>query len=62
MPTGPKHTRSYDLGHPDGSIEQVCEDCRCMIGDDHNDSDSLSAYEAEDIYMSSGMDKDDDFR
>jgi len=33
-----------------------------MIGDDHNDSDSLSAYEAEDIYMSSGMDKDDDFR
>ncbi|AIY01605.1 hypothetical protein ART_2006 [Arthrobacter sp. PAMC 25486] len=39
-----------------------------MIGEDHESgedgplSDSLSASEAEDIWLSSGMDKDYDFR
>lgn len=62
MPTGPKHIHSYDLRHPDGREEHVEEDCRCTIGEDHDDSDALSPWEAEDIYMSSGMDEDYDFR
>lgn len=36
--------------------------CRCTIGDDHDDGDMLSASEAEDIWLSSGMDPDYDFR
>ncbi|MCK8608886.1 hypothetical protein [Agromyces sp. C10] len=62
MPTGPKHIRSYDLLHPDGREEHIEEPCRCTIGDDHDASDALSPWEAEDIYMSSGMDEDYDFR
>lgn len=33
-----------------------------MIGEDHDDSDELSPDEAEDIWFSSGMDEDYDFR
>jgi len=32
------------------------------MGDDHDDGDMLSASEAEDIWLSSGMDPDYDFR
>ena len=39
-----------------------CLSCRCTIGDDHDDGDMLSASEAEDIWLSSGMDPDYDFR
>jgi hypothetical protein len=47
MPTGPKHYRTND----DGSYEQ----CRCMIGEDHGDSEveeSLSVEDAADIWLS----------
>lgn len=33
-----------------------------MIGEDHDDSDKLSPDETEDIWLSSGMDEDYDFR
>lgn len=33
-----------------------------MIGEDHNDSEALGPDDAEDIYLSSGMDPDYDFR
>lgn len=62
MPTGPRHIHSYEVNYLDGRVEHIEEDCRCMIGDDHHDSDMLSDTEAEDIYMSSGMDEDYDFR
>lgn len=61
MPTGPKHLRWYDT-LIDGVEERHEEDCRCMIGDDHDDSQVLSDDEAEDIWRSSGMDEDYDFR
>lgn len=56
MPTGPKHYRRND----DGS----CEQCRCMIGEDHGDSEvdeSLSVEDAADIWLSHGMDEDHTF-
>ncbi|PKZ83575.1 hypothetical protein CYJ95_01300 [Micrococcus luteus] len=62
MPTGPKHVHSYDFLYADGQEEHVEEDCRCMIGEDHDESNTLSPCEAEAIYMSSGMDEDYDFR
>lgn len=61
MPTGKRHYRSAtsdtDVGTP----------CRCAIGEDHDEdgarfSEALSPNEANDIYMSSGMDEDYDFR
>lgn len=61
MPTGPKYIHSYDYSH-DGIEEHIKEVCRCMIGEDHDDSDELLPDEAEDIWFSSGMDKDYDFR
>jgi hypothetical protein len=62
MPTGPKHIHSYDVLHADGTEAHVEESCRCTIGDDHDDSEKLSPWEAEDIWLSSGMDEDYDFR
>lgn len=62
MPTGPKHNHSYDVMYADGTEEHVIEPCRCTIGEDHDDSDMLSPTEAEDIWRSSGMDEDYDFR
>lgn len=61
MPTGPKHIHSYNYLH-DGIEERVEEVCRCMIGEDHDDGDGLSPSDAEEIWLSSGMDEDYDFR
>lgn len=66
MPTGPKHSKHTEVG--DGTDDTWAEECRCTIGEDHyvgDDfplSEQLSATEAEDIYLSSGMDSDYDFR
>jgi hypothetical protein len=64
MPTGAKHYRIVqDPTHGEGGIE-----CRCTIGEDHLDCDDgpvsnyLGEDEAEDIWLSSGMDEDYDFR
>ena len=63
MPTGRKHV-VYTSQDEDSEVES---DCRCTIGEDH-DVDGyamgvgLSASEAEDIWRSSGMDEDYDFR
>jgi len=65
MPTGPKHQRfilveSYDEGRETG----YSEDCRCMIGEDHDgdgSNESLSVHDAADIWLSSGMDEDQTF-
>lgn len=66
MPTGPKHKK---FTRDDGDPESVwAEQCRCMIGEDHfADEDEpagegLSESDAEDIWLSSGMDEDYDFR
>lgn len=59
MPTGPKHQRfTYD---EDGQQGGYAEDCRCMIGEDHDDDDareSLDVQAAADIWLSHGMDED----
>lgn len=64
MPTGPKHQRIVsDPLHGEGMIE-----CRCTIGEDHLEGDDaaasnyLSESDAGDIWQSSGMDEDYDFR
>lgn len=63
MPTGPKHLKHFEL---DGST--YAEDCRCMVGEDHEEGEdtplgeALSSWEAEEIWLSSGMDEDYDFR
>lgn len=52
MPTGPKHYR--DSG-------SYFEECRCMIGEDHDgdgNEETLSVYDAADIWLSNGMDED----
>ncbi len=66
MPTGTKHQKFFEIdGQPD---VYYGEDCRCTIGEDHNDGDdyALSSYisesDAEDIWDSSGQDEDYDFR
>lgn len=63
MPTGPKHYRVHEFR----TSTEWDEPCRCMIGEDHDDEDCpigayLSESEAEDIWLSSGMDEDYDFR
>ena len=62
MPTGPKHQR-FIPDEPGGDTG-YCADCRCMIGEDHDDdgsTGSLSVYDAADIWLSSGMDEDSMF-
>lgn len=61
MPTGPKHIRAHET-YENGVWVHHEEPCRCTIGDDHHDSDMISLDEAEDIWLSSGMDEDYDFR
>ncbi len=59
MPTGPKHQRF--IPETPGGSTGYCEDCRCMIGEDHDDdgsAGSLSVYDAADMWLSSGMDED----
>jgi hypothetical protein len=63
MPTGPKHYRVYEAN----TSGEWSEECRCTIGEDHDEEDNamsnyLSASDAEDIWLSSGMDEDYDFR
>ena len=63
MPTGPKHLKHFTLN---GS--SYAEDCRCMVGEDHEEGadgplgEALSPWAAEEIWLSSGMDEDYDFR
>ncbi|CAD6015840.1 conserved protein of unknown function (plasmid) [Agreia sp. COWG] len=64
MPTGAKHLRIVqDPIHGEGGIA-----CRCTIGEDHIDGDHtaasnyISSSDAEDIWLSSGMDEDYDLR
>ncbi|TNU73405.1 hypothetical protein FH969_11470 [Miniimonas arenae] len=61
MPTGPKHQKYVAIPGEPGSF--YAEDCRCMIGEDHDDDnesggESLSVWDAADIWMSNGMDED----
>lgn len=77
MPTGPLHERllsaSFDAA---GNLSSVSvEDCRCMIGTNHDahgaevedwqdledETSSLSVYEAADIWRSRGEDPDYQF-
>ncbi len=66
MPTGPKHKKFTERDDDPGSV--YAEDCRCTIGEDHDSgsdgpsSNMLSESDAEDIWLSSGMDEDYDFR
>lgn len=39
MPTGPKHIYGWDE-HEDGRWVPHERECRCMIGDDHHESDN----------------------
>ena len=60
MPTGPKHQKYYTI---DGGSSQYGEDCRCTIGEDHDAADdsggdSLSVWDAANIWLSNGMDED----
>lgn len=66
MPTGAKHQKlTGDSANP-GTY--FAEDCRCMIGADHDAAeefafgDVLSEDDAEEIWRSSGMDEDYHFR
>lgn len=69
MPTGPKHIRILRVEFDDDGEEiQYIEECRCMIGEDHNSDgdvvgggEALSVYDAADIWLSNGMDPDYDF-
>lgn len=66
MPTGPSHYRTKVNGPTVAEIEIF--DCRCMIGTDHGEDgetfdepssdDSLSVYDAADIWLSNGQDED----
>lgn len=63
VPTGPKHQRFVFVELDEGGRESgYCEDCRCMIGEDHDGDDggseALSVHEAADIWLSNGMDED----
>lgn len=66
MPTGKKHYKVEQ--DEDGSDTYWAVECRCMLGEDHSaDPDdpwgeALSEDDAEDIWLSSGMDEDYDFR
>lgn len=63
MPAGAKHYRV----HEPNTDSEWSEACRCTIGEDHDEDDELmsnylSSSDAEDIWLSSGMDEDYDFR
>ena len=63
MPTGPKHQKYIQI--PGETDSFYGEDCRCMIGEDHDDDgstgESLSVWDAADIWLSNGMDEDHTF-
>lgn len=63
MPTGPKHHKFIDDASAPGNSLGWAEECRCMIGEDHaagaeNSAQSLSVWDAADIWRSNGMDED----
>lgn len=75
MPTGPLHERliSAEFDGAGSLTRVVVEDCRCMIGSNHDDAgdeiddwqdledagdQSLSVYDAADIWLSRGQDED----
>ncbi|MGH3584730.1 MAG: hypothetical protein ACRDQ0_00240, partial [Pseudonocardia sp.] len=70
-PTGPMHHRVVN-SIVNGEVTQEVFPCRCMEGDDHVEGPTSVDYEeepedcsvpgAEEIYLSSGMDEDYDFR
>jgi hypothetical protein len=62
MPTGPKHYRIHEVLER-GKLVEYGEECRCMMGEDHGEdgeslSESLSVWDAADIWLSNGMDED----
>lgn len=70
MPTGPRHTREW-VEVVDGEKVVREAECRCTRGFYHNDGDayyampddddddeSLSVWDAADIWLSHGMDED----
>lgn len=79
MPTGPAHWRVKVIDELVENTLTGYEDCRCMIGEDHDEAgatvgdywsdkegdedsgEALSAYDAADIWMSSGGDEDYSF-
>lgn len=53
--------------HEANTAGEWTEECRCMMGEDHDEegeamSNYISESDAEDIWLSSGMDEDYDFR
>lgn len=74
MPTGPLHERliSADFDDAGNLVNVTVEECRCMIGTNHDgdgtevddwqdledDASSLSVYDAADIWRSRGEDPD----
>ncbi|MFJ8114262.1 hypothetical protein [Streptomyces sp. NPDC096132] len=71
MPTGPLHDRAVN-SIVNGELTQEIFSCRCMIGEEHIEGPDSVDYEegpedysfagAEEIWLSSGMDEDYDFR
>ncbi|MFF9456446.1 hypothetical protein [Streptomyces flaveolus] len=71
MPTGPLHDRAVN-SIVNGELTQEIFPCRCMEGEDHIEGPDSVDYEeesednsfagAEEIWLSSGMDEDYDFR
>ncbi|WP_371602306.1 hypothetical protein OG345_05300 [Streptomyces sp. NBC_01220] len=72
MPTGPLHDRAVN-SIVNGEITQEVFPCRCVEGDDHiegptslggeeEEDEGYSVPGAEEIWLSSGMDEDYDFR
>ncbi|MGW0469198.1 hypothetical protein ACWDX6_28665 [Streptomyces sp. NPDC003027] len=71
MPTGPSHDRVVN-SLVNGEPSQEVSPCRCMIGEDHFEGPDFLDHEeepeghsfagAEEIWLSSGMDEDYDFR
>lgn len=63
MPTGPKHYKFIDDDAAPGDSSGWAKGCRCMVGEDHAagaevSNDSLSVWDAADIWLSNGMDED----
>jgi hypothetical protein len=63
MPTGAKHQRFIiEEYNEEGQATGYLEDCRCMIGEDHDSDGStdegLSVDDAALIWLSNGMDAD----
>lgn len=69
MPTGQKHSKFIEIPEITSDPDEIyATECRCTIGEDHYEGDEgpaserISSSDAEDIWLSSGMDEDYDFR